>query len=237
MLMFRNRFVSAALVAAGVFVGMAQSAHAQNPIAVGQSGVTPPPAGPFGGTLLSTITSGFNQTNLGNTVSGTLISSVYSGGTGATGLDFYYQVVLNGATNTTVDNFNVAGFSSAIISSASVAQTTTTPNASFTAGGFSVGTDDRSGGNGNTIFFNFANTGGTQFTSGNGQIQIVRTNATNYVTVGAAVIGGGASANASSLGVALASTGAPEPGSLVLMGTGLMSAAGMVVRRRRIAKK
>lgn len=243
--MLNFRLASAALVAAGLLVGMSQSAHAQTLLAPLGSATPPPPAGPFGGTLLASSSSAYTATNAGQTITGRLLSSVFQGGTaqnvsgtnfgGGLQLDFYYQLFLDSGSVGIVDqSTSISNFAS---TSLAVSQTTTIPVGSgFSAGGVTSAQVQRSGGVGSGLTFDF----GAGIPIGSfSQTMVVRTTATNFSpTGGAAVLSAtGVSANTTANVLApLSSSGAPEPGSIALLGTGLVSMGGMVVRRR-IAKK
>jgi hypothetical protein len=242
MLSFRLRFVSTALVAAGALAAFGQSAaHAQTALGPGGA-VSPAPtigfisAGPQVGT---TQTATFNFVNtdplsnaFNNRISGTIYSATFRSTNVANSvLDFYYQVVLNNTTNTALAQLSVAefgGFSTA------VGQTTTDIDGAGVFLGTTgvASTSTIRSGDGSGVFFNFAT-----FTSGNSAIQVIRTNAVTSVAGSGSVQGSGVSGTATGT-VLVTGTGAPEPGTMSLLGMGLASGVtGIVARRRRNAKK
>ena len=240
----RYRFPSFAFfAAAAALVGASgQSAHAQTPLPNGAT-VLIPQTEFFGGTLLSTASSVFSTTNGGNTLSGTLNSAVYqTGGTGGA-LDFYYQIVLSPINNTNLTSFSLTSFSGF---SLAVGQTTTDIDGAgtlFSSGTSALFSANRSGviNNGGTLTFSFddPNTS-VAFNMGTSETVAVRTNATNFTdTGGAGFLGGGV--GTSGMGPVLVAFPAgdantPEPGSLALLGTGLMGIGGVTIRRRKAKK-
>ena len=228
----RNLLSGAVLAAAStlLFVGGAQ---AQTLLPPGGTVLPPPTISGLtaGSSLLSQLSSAFNQNNGGQIISGTLLSSVYRNSSNT--LDFFYQIVTNSTSNSNIGAFSVTSF---VGTTTSVAQTADDIDGAgpFVTGAVSSPLIRREGtGEGLTFFLDGVPTSSSSYT------QFVRTSATNFTINGqAAVLGNGVSANLNTNVIAaVPPTQAPEPGSLVLAATGLMGAMGMVgVRRRRSAK-
>jgi hypothetical protein len=243
MLAFRLRFVSTALIAAGALAAFGQSAHAQT--LIGNGGVaSPAPTIGFisaGSQVGTTQVATFDFTNtdplsnaFNNRVSGTIYSAAFaSTATAGSPVDFYYQVVLNNTTNTSLAQLSVAEFTGF---TTAVGQTTTDIDGvgPFTGGGVASTSTIRSG-DGSGLFFNFAT-----FTSGNSTIQVVRTNSNSTVVGSGSVQGSGVSGTATGpvLVTGNIALSAPEPGTVSLLGMGLASGAtGIIARRRRSSAK
>lgn len=239
-----RHLLSGAVAATALTLLFAGGAQAQSLLAPGTLGqAVPTVGGNFGGAQIgSTQTASFTATNAGQTITGRLLSAVFSGGTaqtiggsnfGGSGLDLYYQLFLDGG-NTTVDSLSLSNFAGFSLATAQTAADVDGAGG-MVAGTSVASTNDRSG-NGVGILFNFSTTlptGGTSLTFG------VRTNATQFTTGGGASVQSlsGVSANTTGPLLTVVPNVAPEPGSLVLAATGLMGAMGMVgIRRRRSAK-
>lgn len=248
--MFVSRFkmLTAATLAVGSMVAFSGVANAQaTPIAPAQIIAPPPTVAPFGGTLLSSSSSAFNFNNDGNIITGRLLSAVFSGGTaqaggfGGSALDFYYQVVLDAGSSTTpggsqiVQNISISSF--ATITTA-VAQTASDIDGggTFTTGTVAANAAQRTGiaTLGAAMIFDFGQ--GVPVGAFSNAV-IVRTTTTSFDPTGSAGIqGAGVAANTAASVVAPISTvAAPEPGSVALFAMGLMTSAGVAVRRRRSA--
>lgn len=163
-------------------------------------------------------------------ITGNLVSAVYRNNTDNT-LAFFYQLTISGSTAT---SFNISSFGA---NTTSIAQSSDDPDG---AGPLAAGTDSVSGvfrtTDGTTIQYNLSSalSGGAASYS-----QFVATNALTYSTSGVAGILGSAGSFSQAKGAVaapLAPNVAPEPGSLALAATGMLSMLGMVsVRRRRAA--
>lgn len=177
--------------------------------------------GTAAGTLLASLVSPYSFVTTAGTTSGTLTSAVYRNSTGT--LDFYYQVAssANSATaiaretDTNFQGFQVStGFRTDAVGpfvAGTVTPITADSNLSVTVVGFSFNPPD-------------SNKIGAGLTS---DILVISTNATNFVAGNASVIDGGTQTVAAFQPTA----GVPEPGTMLLMGAGMLGLA--FINRKR----
>ena len=241
----RYRFSPAAFAVAAALGAVIAPVHAQTNINAGGSVTPAPTVGFFGGTQFGTTQMAtFNITNTqggtanGNNLTGTIYSAAFAGGAGGT-LDFYYQIQLTGgagSNNTAFQSLAIGEMLSGI--NASVGQVTADIDGAgpFIAGTTASGQTQRTF-TGAGLTFNFANFIGSGSSS---YTQVVRTNAVSTLNGSGGVVGTGvaqtAVGNVLVAGMAAPTTGAPEPGSLALLGMGLVSMGGVVVRRKQSKK-
>lgn len=226
-----SRWKAVSVVAAALLLGLVAVPNASAtligtvPLAPGDTvfpGLTASPPG----TLLASLSVPF-VTTLGTTT-GTLDSAVYreSGGT----LDFYYQVVNNSRSIDAISretDTTFTGFTTAVgyrIDGASL------PGGVFVNGTVPPVTADRNGGTGDVVGFSFSPPDSAKIQPGmTSNVLVISTNATNFTSGDASVIDGGV-ATVASFGPASA---VPEPGSMLLLGTGVLGLMSMRRRTRR----
>jgi hypothetical protein len=197
-------------------------------------GLVPP--GTPDGILLATLSVPFTS-SLGTT-SGTVVSAVFgeSGGT----LDFYYQL----ANNTTSLNCGTAGKPAC---DPIARETDTTFTGFLTATGFRTDGSSLAGGVlfvngtvapltadrnavGDVVGFQFNPPDSAKIMPGEtSNILVISTNATNFASGNVSVINGGVTTVAS---FQPAGSPVPEPGSMLLLGTGVLGLVGMRRTRR-----
>jgi len=242
-----SRFMSMTATAVGVGALIAlggTSANAQV-TSLGVGGAVSPvndvSATPFGGTLQASETGqAFFGTTGSQTLEGTITSAVYSGGTasggfGGTALDFYYQIFVSGASTGPATGISIASFSGVTLAVAQEATPGAPQSSLFTTGGTASNLAIRSGASdsGSAVSF-FYNT--TPIAAGGfSETLVIRTTSTSFSTGGGiGVLGSGVSANSTGLVISPIALGtSPEPGSIALIGSGLLTAGGMLIRRRR----
>lgn len=176
---------------------------------------TIPGAGTFAGVLINGVADPVGVPGDSNPFDATYAEGVFVGGANpycATCLNFAFTLsnTATGSNAGFLDSVTITSFSNFLITLADVTGSGDTALSSATV-------------NSGIVKIFYANELLAGHTS---DAFVIFTNATSY-NVGTMSFQDGTTANVAAL------TPAPEPSSLMLMGTGLMSAAGMLVRRRR----
>jgi hypothetical protein len=183
------------------------------------------------GTLLATAAPTYTQTTNAGTTSGTVYAAVYreTGGT----LDFYYQIANNASSATaiaessdvvfTLANAPAIGFR---VDGGSLTGTGFTSIPAGQTSGTPVSGDEQMAGT--TVDFLFSPPAANDIAAGTrSAVLVISTNATNYTTGQTFVIDG----ISQTVQTFQPAAGVPEPGSMLLMGLGMIGLAG--IRRFR----
>jgi hypothetical protein len=231
---FSIRRTAMTVAVAGCLLLSARTTLAQTTeLGLGES-VTPPPTliAILGGTLVDSLTSPFNETFNGQTITGNVVSAVFQNGTpedgvfGGTAYDFYYQINFTGG-NSAITGVNPAsffGFRTSVgqigdgdgVDGLFINGSQTAAQARRTIGGAGMDFD----------FLGFV-PGTSSFTL------VVRTNSDVFTRLGSiGILGSGVAASVTTIAPVPLTVNAPEPGALALLAVGM---AGFVALRRRNA--
>jgi hypothetical protein len=222
-----------AVTLAGCLLLASRAALAQTTELTPGDDVTPPPTlgADLGGALVDFLISPFNETFNGQTITGNVISAVYTGGTpedgvfGGAAFDFYYQIEFTGG-NSVITGVNPASF---LGFRTSVGQVNDGDGAGGVLGpGTESSAQARRTIDGEGMNFDFIG-----FTPGETSLSlIVRTDATTALRTGSmGILGSGVTATVLTLAPVAFGFVAPEPGALGLLALG--SVAFVALRRRR----
>jgi hypothetical protein len=228
------KLTAAVLAVSGVLLSSA--ANAQTTIGPGGNATPVPNIGFFGGSIIgSLIAQPFAATNAGQSISGTITSYAYTGGTvagafGGSSVDFYYQIVVSSGTQG-LQSGSFASFGGFTTAVGEIVGSDPDGANSLVAGSSEATSANRNG-LGTGILFDFGtgiNVGGTS------TVLVVRTNSLSQ-TAGTVGIVGTAGLGATTNALAPINPAvdvAPEPGSIALLGTVLLG--GIAARRRKKA--
>lgn len=179
------------------------------------------------GTLVGSLNSPYTAVAaVGQQTGGTLYSRAYSGDSGASGIDFFFEVTNTAGIADAVSQLTFNGFGGFITD----VGFRTTPVDGINSGTVAPSGPGNiafrgSGANGNTVGFNFGSTQqGTIAPGLASDILVIRTNATG-VTTNQTGVADGITVNVPSLAPA------PEPASIVFFGSCLLGMAGFMRRR------
>jgi len=183
-------------------------------------------------TLLAVTTNPW--TNSTSTMSGSYEAAVYSDPTntfGAGDLDFVYQVSNNAGSTDSIGRLTAIDFTG-FSTDVGYTSTGSTLGAGFVDGTVAPELVDRVS-PGDSVGFSFNAPLTTLIAPGQtSTVLIIETNATNFTTGDLNIIDGGVSTVAAYEPAAALTT--PEPGTLVLFGSGLLGMAGFIRRRVRL---
>ena len=236
----RNAVFCGAITTLAIFASM-RPAHAQfvnlvqgNP----QSQLTAVSTPDAGALFIASRLDTFGLVANGETLSGSVLSAVYTNSTGS--LDFLYQISVTtttgGVTGTNLNDFS--GFSTA--AAFDKTDSFVTPAGTFTSGGKRPFGSQRVVGGGSVAFAFNSNdltaggkSDGVLLSGDKSAILIVRTNATNYVVANNATVNAAAAANVTVLAPETGIIVVPEAGTLVLLVPGTVLGAMLIKRRRK----
>lgn len=178
------------------------------------------PSGTSPGTLLASLVSPYSFNTTAGTTSGNLFTAVFkeAGGT----LDFYYQVANSSSSATSIareTDTNFAGFtvSTGYRTDGSVL------GAGFTNGTVAPVTADNNG-SGSVVGFSFSPPDTAKIAPGLTSFAfVISTNATSYRAGNSSIIDGGTQ----TVAAFQPASGVPEPGTVLLMGLGMVGLVGL----------
>ncbi len=177
------------------------------------------------GTLVAHTKQNYSYTTTAGTTSGTIESAVYLQSNGL--LDFFYQVNNSASSATSIERLSNTSFTGFVTSTGFLLNGSTLSGTTFVNGTVAPATADRDI-SGAVVGFNFF----VPNEIGPGQssnVIVIATNAANFVVGNSEVLDGG-SFTTTTFQPAAAPT-VPEPSSLALLGSGLISFAGVIRRK------
>lgn len=174
------------------------------------------------GTMIASMVDPWSFTTTAGTTSGTLTTAVFRETSGT--LDFYYQVMNNASSATSIGRESNTNFDSFQTSASTIVNGSTIPGGLFVDGTVSPDFADRLSG---VVGF-FSLNPATRISPGSTSvIYVISTNATNFTAGNAELLDGGSVTVA-----AFQPAGnVPEPTTMVMLGGGLLALAG--IRRYR----
>ena len=212
-----------------VFLAIAASLALATPlpgtvlVAPGASVVPGDATGQPAGTLLASLTETWSFSTTAGTTSGTFITAVFRNSSGT--LDFYYQVSNGPSSSTSLARESNTSFSGFQTSVGFRTDGSSVPGGLFADGTVIPNTADRNT-SGAVVGFNFNIPVTNEIAPGQTSfVLVISTNATNFTQGNSEMLDGG------SVTVNAFQPAVPEPSSLLLFGSGLVTLAGVLRRK------